>query len=145
MDQLGYLLHRAVRSLDQEFAVRLREVGLTPRQASVLLTLSRDEPSTPTQLSEKLGIDRATMSGLVARLARGGWIEVRDNPADGRSQSLSLTARTRDALPRIREASGQAQTRVLGGMERGDVESLLRSLRVLVEGESAESEGSRSS
>ncbi|GAB4286995.1 MAG: MarR family transcriptional regulator [Coriobacteriia bacterium] len=133
MDQLGYLLHRATRMLDHEFAMQLREVGLTPRQASSLLALSACEPSTPTQLSAALGIDRATMSGLLARLSRDGWIAAQDNPADRRSQSLTLTGQARDTLPRIRAASERAQARVLSGMEDADVVSLFHALAALVE------------
>jgi DNA-binding MarR family transcriptional regulator len=145
VQQLGYLLHQAARLLDQEFALQLKEVGLTPRQASVLMALSVQEPATPTQLAEGLGIDRATMSGLVARLSRDGWIAMRDNPADRRSHSLTLTDRACDALPRIHAASKRAQAHVLDGMEATDVSSLLRALTALTAQNPHEQEGSQQS
>lgn len=105
-------------------------LGLTAQQAAVLLTLS-DGPLPLSQVAERLGMDRPTMSGLAERLVRDRWVAVAPNPADRRSRLAELSPRAVGILPALRRAADEVNAealRDLGDAEREQLLSLLGSL-----------------
>ena len=73
--------------------VRDDETGklITERQASVLDHLHATHPTTLSRLAEHMGVGRSTMSIMVARLVRGGYIARSRDKDDARSVGLTLT------------------------------------------------------
>jgi DNA-binding MarR family transcriptional regulator len=73
--------------------LRSDEAGsaVTEKQASVLDHLDATHPTTLSKLAEHMGVSRSTMSIMVARLVRGGYISSRPNKNDARSVGLTLT------------------------------------------------------
>ena len=74
--------------------VRQDEAGkaISEHQASVLDHLQAARPTTPSKLAEHMGVSRSTMSIMVARLVRGGYIARSQDKDDARSVGLTLTA-----------------------------------------------------
>lgn len=67
--------------------------GLNPRDLDILDIIDREGPCTPSQVAERTGYRRATLTGILARLERERWISRDPDPADGRSVVLSSTDR----------------------------------------------------
>ena len=104
---LGHEAHRLARLLRRALEAELAPLGLTAPQAAVLLAVADGPPQvSPAALADRLGMDRPTLSGVVGRLERDGWLGARTNPADGRSRLLRLTPRAERALPDVRSAAG---------------------------------------
>jgi MarR family transcriptional regulator for hemolysin len=78
----------------------------------------------PSGVAERLGVDRPTLSGVLARLERDGWLLSEPNPDDGRSRLLLLTPRSESALPELRAASDRVSARALRGLGPEDVRRL---------------------
>ncbi len=55
--------------------------SVTERQASVLDHLDMTRPTTLSKLADHMGVSRSSMSILVARLVRGGYIAQRRDPS----------------------------------------------------------------
>jgi DNA-binding MarR family transcriptional regulator len=68
--------------------------GLLQGRWWVLILLMREDDltSTPSELAEKAGVSRATMSGLINGLLRDGWITRQEDHQDRRSYSVKLSA-----------------------------------------------------
>lgn len=127
-EDLGLLVNRLARAMRTLLAQELEEIGLTPSQAALLLALPSEEGLTLSELAGAIDSDRATMSGLVERLERDGWIEVGPNPRDGRSRLVSASEKARRVLPRVRTAAAAVSARSLASLdarERRDVTRLL--------------------
>lgn len=126
---LGYLTNRLARLLRGRLVHELEPLGLTGPQAAVLLALTAAAaPLTVSETAGRLGIDRPTMTGLVERLRRDGWIETTPNPGDGRSRLLVPTARAAAARRDLENASAAASGDALAGLradERAQLLSLL--------------------
>lgn len=81
------------------------ERGLTQPQFTTLMMLDCDghEPAAPSELADRVGVTRATMTGVLHALASEGSIERRPDPDDRRMQRISLTeagrARLESVLP----------------------------------------------
>lgn len=89
----------ALRRLNRAAAVSNRamgaSLGIKDSDFAVLDLLSQEGPKTPTELSRSLGIHVATMTGILSRLERDGWIERRTVGADRRSILIHATGTER--------------------------------------------------
>src|SRR6478735_1474280 len=75
--QLSLLIHRVGGRLD------LKDVDL-----DCLDLLARHGPLSPSALARRAGLHPATMTGILDRLERGGWIERGRDPADRRGVTV---------------------------------------------------------
>jgi DNA-binding MarR family transcriptional regulator len=82
-------------AIDQQLAGLLQQAmadaPLAPNEFAVYSTLRLMQPTTPSQLAGTLGMKPTTLSSMLVRMARGGHLKRRRNPADGRSVILTLT------------------------------------------------------
>lgn len=86
------------------------------------------EPVTAKRLGEILGLEKSTVSRLVAGLVRRGELTERVSPEDGREKWLSLAARGRATLRAIdRHARDQVET-ALAGMSAAGVGTVVEGL-----------------
>lgn len=87
-DCIVFFLAKAYQKAHGRFKERLKPYGLTNMQHLVLEALWRQEGFTAAELGKNLVLDKATMSGVIERLAERGWLERRPDPGDGRVQRL---------------------------------------------------------
>ena len=101
-------LQRAVQDLRIELAVLndkvAAAVGLNPRDLDVLDVVAHEGPCTPGHLAARTGVPAATLTGVLARLARDGWITRTPDPDDGRSARIAAAARVAELRTRYASA-----------------------------------------
>lgn len=120
----------ALRRLNSAFAASNRAVGasldIKDSDLAVLDTLHREGPQTPTDLAYRTRTHLATMTGILTRLERGGWIERRRDRADRRSVEIHATGvhRLTDMYAPANERLGS----LLESWTTGQVEMLTRFL-----------------
>lgn len=82
-----------MRDLRVELALLNHRVGgrvaLKDADLDCLDVLVRDGTMTPTELARRTGVHAATMTGILGRLERAGWIERRPAAGDRRAVVLS--------------------------------------------------------
>lgn len=83
-----FLLGKAYQKAHADFNKRLRPYGLTNMQHLVLEGLWYEPGMTATELSKLLILDKATLSGVLDRMADTGWIEKHPDPEDRRIQRI---------------------------------------------------------
>jgi len=87
---------------------RMREQGgdndLTPSQASVLLRLEQQGPTTVSSLARAEGMRPQSMSAIVAPLQESGLLRGAPDPSDGRQTLMSLTPKCLKWLQQSRAA-----------------------------------------
>jgi DNA-binding MarR family transcriptional regulator len=88
-DLPGYALRRAAAAIQAEFSAMLHPLGLRPTDASILVLIAANPGVTQSALGQNLGVQRANMVPLVARLEENGYIA--RIAVDGRSFGLKLT------------------------------------------------------
>lgn len=102
-------------AVDERCAEILAATGLSEGRLAVLLLLERGASLTPAALADRLGVTRATVTGLIAGLERQGLLAREADASDGRRAKLDLTAAGSAA---IREVIPVYST-WLGGAMRG--------------------------
>ncbi len=86
---IGYQLRRLSTKLMADLATRLKELGLRPVDATVLVLIENNPLITQAKLGVSLGIQRANMVPLMTRLLSRDLIS--REALDGKSQGFRLT------------------------------------------------------
>ncbi len=79
-----FLLAKAYQKAHGRFKDVLKPYGLTNLQHLVLEGLWHEAGQTAAELGKLLVMDKATLSGVLDRMAEAGWIEKRPDPDDRR-------------------------------------------------------------
>lgn len=127
-----HLLHRAGQRAGDLFTEEVIHDGLTPRQFAVLLTVSREEGLSQTDIVERTGIDRSTLADIIRRMLNKSLVARRRTKKDARIYSVALTNEGRKALQEAEPAAVQADTRLLAALPPAKRREFLESLSVIV-------------
>ncbi|MCG8559050.1 MAG: MarR family transcriptional regulator [Hyphomicrobiales bacterium] len=90
--RISFLISDAARLMRTVFDRRVRKLGLTRSQWSVLRRLHRRPGASQSELAEMLEIEKASAGRLIDRLEANGWVERRPDAGDRRVNRLYLTA-----------------------------------------------------
>ena len=112
-DCIIFLLAKAYQRAHGNFKKRLYTYGLTPIQHLILEALWREDGLSTGDVGKKLVLDGATLSGVLDRLAAGGWVLKKSDMTDKRVQRIFLTTKSRDLKPRLSEARNQTNEDLL--------------------------------
>lgn len=92
-DRFIYLVFTAQQRLRNYLKQALAKAGtkITPAQTGILALLLEKNGRTMTELSHALSIDNSTITGLVDRLEKSGFLERRPKPEDRRISLIFIT------------------------------------------------------
>lgn len=94
-NNLGYNLYRAYLLFHRELIRALKGYKITPEQWQVLIILWNHGSVTPTEISSVTLQDLPSISRMIVRMEKNGWIERVVNEEDGRSFHVVLTEKGR--------------------------------------------------
>lgn len=93
------LLYQATSKSYQRLLERLaRECSLSPAELSVLLFLEREEADTASEIVQKQGMSKASVSKAVETLEDRAYIRARQDAKDRRIVHLSITQKARPVV-----------------------------------------------
>jgi DNA-binding MarR family transcriptional regulator len=121
----------ASQAVELVFAVWTRG-KLTPRQLALLLVIEECEGLNQTELMERSGIDRSTLSDVVRRLRRKGLIQRRRTRDDARAYAVSLTDEGRRMLRAVLPIAAGVEQAALNALPSGQREAFLTALVSIV-------------
>ena len=95
-NQLCFPLYAAARSITNLYTPLLSPLGLTYTQYLVFLVLWEQDGITVGEICEKLMLDNGTLSPLLKKLQKAGYIERHRSEEDERVVVITLTEKGRD-------------------------------------------------
>lgn len=112
-DRLIYVIskvyHKLINNLQKAFSDARLEV--TPIQAMVLFLLRKRDGASLTELSQGLMLENPTVTGLIDRLEKLGYVKRSDHPNDRRVYLVYLTKKgdkvAKSALPIVKKLNEQ--------------------------------------
>ena len=116
MLSLPYLLSDSARLLRRAFDARVRALGMTSRQARLLLILHVTEGENQGYYAELLEVEPISLTRMVDRMEEAGLIERRRDPADRRAWRLFLTDRSRCVIDQVRDSLTGLEDEMLAGL-----------------------------
>jgi Transcriptional regulators len=114
------------------FMEECAEFRITPVQYSVLTVLARQPGLDQATLGVQVGIDRATLAGVLSRLVRRGLIDRRASETDRRMKLASLSVEGQALLKRIDQNAQRAHDRTIAPLPPERRAAFLRDLTYLV-------------
>lgn len=105
--------------------------GLAPTHGDILAQLCRSESVRMSELSQRIGRDRSTVTALVRKLVNLGFVETSRDEADGRAIVVSLTPRGRELEHDFAEISEALRSTWTRGVEVRDLQTASRVLCVM--------------
>lgn len=93
LDMAGHLIRRLHQLSTQVFVQRTQAAGfdLTPVQFAALHAIRAQPATDQARVAEMIAYDRATIGGVIERLAQKGWVHRVVSARDRRARELSLT------------------------------------------------------
>ena len=138
----SHLMHRVLQVALDIYAEETGPGAPTQRQFAVLSAVAQNEGLTQTDLVNATGIDRSTLADLVARMMGKDLLARERSATDGRANTVSLSAKGREALDAARPRVEAADKRILSLLSSGKRSTLMKVLGDLAHaGETAKEAG----
>ena len=115
-DCIIFQLAKAYQKAHGLFKKRLLPYGLTPIQHLILEALWLEDGISQKDIGTRLVLDRATLSGVLDRMASGGWITKTQDPEDKRTLRICLTEKGRDLKAGLSRERNQANEELLSNL-----------------------------
>ncbi|SAK51485.1 MarR family transcriptional regulator [Caballeronia glebae] len=129
---LGYYLAKARNVLVMRTDQALKPLDLTSPQIGVILLLASGRARTPLELSRELSYDSGSMTRMLDRLEKKGFVSRARSEVDRRIVDLSLTERGRDAAARLPMIGAAVLNEQLRGFNRAELDLLIAMLARIV-------------
>ena len=130
-DCFAFLLGKAYQHINQQARQGLAPYSVTPAQYGLLeLLWERDEQS-GAELSERLQLDSATMTGLLDRLERADLVARRPDGTDRRINRVALTARGKALRVPLDRVMDEINASVVAQLGEEEAKRLRATLMVL--------------
>ena len=131
---INYLLTTSQHTVSQFLNGKLCEHDLTPSQYGVLSCLWQREFATPKQISEILGLESSTISGVLDRMQKKGLIERIVNQEDRREVRVIPTKKGKQLEEPITAIIDEINAEVLKCFTEEEVSALKAALKIIAEG-----------
>jgi DNA-binding MarR family transcriptional regulator len=122
-----------MRRVYNYYEQRLSAYGLTPPQYFVFNALWMGDGVSAGELGDRVSLDGSTLTGIIDRMERSGYVERRPNPDDRRSVLIFLTPTARELGPRILEFADELDATLRQPFSQEDIDTFQRVLRALAE------------
>ena len=104
-------------------------LGLNHIDLDCLDLLSRHGPLSPSALARRTGLHPATMTGILDRLERGGWVARGRDPNDRRAVVVKVLRRRTAELMRLYSRMNTSMDQICAGYGHAELELLADFLR----------------
>jgi MarR family transcriptional regulator, organic hydroperoxide resistance regulator len=115
-------LQRATHHTLTKLGQQLADLRLTPSETNALANLADGRPRSVRELSADTGTRATTLTGVLDRLERRGYVVRELDPADRRSFRITLTSDGQPVAARVAEAVGDLEKAALHGLPSRQIE-----------------------
>jgi DNA-binding MarR family transcriptional regulator len=129
----GFLVRRLHQIHLALFAEECASFEVTPVQYSIMTVAGERPGLEQARLAYEVGIDRATLANVVARLELRGLLRRDASPTDRRVRLVGLTEAGAELLDQMREPARRAHERTIDALPHADRERFVELLRRLVD------------
>jgi DNA-binding MarR family transcriptional regulator len=124
-DRLIYLLFTAQQKLRTYLNGNLvaDSVKVTITQAGILFLLRQQDGRTMTELSQIMNLDNSTITGLIDRMEKSGFVTRNSSPSDRRLSHIFITPRGQEEANKAKVVIRRVNEEVKKGFSSGEIET----------------------
>lgn len=129
-------LGEAAQALEDIMSTHLARFGLSlPKfKALVELHMAGDRGLNQSELSKKMKVSRANITGLIERMEKDGLVTRKNHPTDRRAFHVSLSERAEGMVNAFLPAHNDFMHRAMSGLECSEKEALIALLGKMKKG-----------
>jgi DNA-binding MarR family transcriptional regulator len=143
--RLNRAVKESLRDLSNQLSVVNHHVGarleLRDVDLDCLDLIARHGPLSPTALAHRAGLHPATMTGILDRLQRGGWVMRERDPDDRRAVAVRALRSRSGELIQLYSAMNSSMDEICGEYSEPELELLNGFLRRVTDAGRAAAEG----
>ena len=129
IQKIGLVLVETARAWRTKLDQRLRPLGLSQGKWTTLVHLAwGGDKLTQRELASRIGIEEATLAGLLDRLQTDGWIARKTSAHDRRCKTVHLQARSKKILSEIFETAQALRQELIAEIPQSQLETCMRVL-----------------
>ncbi len=132
-EHICFNIGRVMRKVYEHYESRLSPFGLTTPQFMVFGALWSGDGITIGELGERVALDGSTITGILDRMEKNGYVERRPNAEDRRSALVYLTEKAKQVGPQINKFADELDTSLRKNFSTQDMAIFERVLRELGE------------
>src|SRR5881398_1161515 len=136
---IAIALRAAYLALHRRSEAAFAPLGVTADQFVLLATLSRGHALTQRELARRMSSDPSTVRAMLVLLEQRGLVQRDAHPTDARARTVALTPAGRRVFRQLWVAGDPIRARLLGALEPGEAETLVRLLARVATALNAES------
>lgn len=120
-----FKLGKVMRKVQRYYEKKLARYDITPVQFFVFHALWKYDGLKFKDLAELVNMDGSTLTGVLDRMERGGFVERRNDPEDRRSLLIFLTNKSKKIGAEMMEAAEELEREIKGRMPEGDFDTFV--------------------
>ena len=128
-----FKLSRILEQMSDLFAVKLAQMGMTPKHYGLLLAVYKAPNMTQRDVAGFLKIDRSTTGKLVDMLEEKGFLKRNDHPTDRRAYVLALTPAGAEIVLQLWQSLVLSEQSALYGLSEDEISTFSRLLNKILE------------
>lgn len=130
-DRLIYLIFTAQQKLRTYIknALVKENIKVTTAQAGILFLLKQKNGQSMSELSQVLSVDNSTLTGLIDRLERSGFVRRNSNPGDRRALNIDITDTGVKELEKAKVVIRRINDEIKAGFSEQEIESFKKVLQ----------------
>ncbi len=129
----GFLVRRLHQIHVALFSEECAAFDVTPVQFSIMSVIAEQPGLDQSRVSEEVGVDRATLANVVARLEAAGLLRRVTGRLDRRQKLLTLTPKGKALLARMQAPARRAHARTIAALSPAEQAQFLALLARLVD------------
>lgn len=131
-NQLCFPLYACARKIVNAYTPHLKPLGLTYTQYIVFMVLWDKEKVTVGELGKTLSLDAGTLTPLLKKLEKEGFITRERSKEDERVTEIVITKKGNDLKKKCKDIPGKVAS-VISPLKKNEVESLYKILYKIIE------------
>ncbi|HPZ10495.1 MAG TPA: MarR family transcriptional regulator [Candidatus Eremiobacteraeota bacterium] len=132
IDEIRNLFLKVYHKFSCQTQILKKSYGITIHQANIILLLNNKECISMTELSERVYLNKSTVSGIVFRMFKKGWINVERVESDRRRLKITLTEEGKNLAQWLEASQVWNIFTPIGKLPAERIEYLLIALKELV-------------
>ena len=134
-ERLALLFLRITNALKKDINSRMEQLGLTGSQCMVLEYINKSPNGTLTQKDIELHFDlkHPTVSGILKRLERNGFVLSSCNEDDRRYKNITMTEKAHAVMEKVKAGQAIREKIIAQGLSKQEIAALRETLNTVLD------------
>jgi DNA-binding MarR family transcriptional regulator len=123
---LCFRVGKSLRKMLRYYDASLSRHNITPTQLFVFAALAEEDGQKFKELASRVNMEGSTLTGVLDRMERAGFVERREDPEDRRSLLIFFSDKAREILPEVIATADEVDKSIINQIPADEFQVFLR-------------------